>query len=156
MDLAKKILEIRKGNGLTQEEFAEKLFVTRQAASRWENGETTPTVDTLKKMFELFNVDANVFFDVAPVCQSCAWTLNDVEYFGTNPDKSVTTDYCGHCFVDGKFSAEKNVAEMVDMLMGYLKEFNEARGANYTEAEARKELGEYLPTLKRWNSGSVS
>ncbi|MCL2371061.1 MAG: zinc ribbon domain-containing protein, partial [Firmicutes bacterium] len=52
------------------------------------------------------------------------------------------------------FSAEKNVAEMIDMLMGYLKEFNEARGVNYTEAEARKELGEYLPTLKRWNGGS--
>ena len=41
MNMADKIAETRRASGLTQEEFAEKLFVTRQAVSRWENGDTT-------------------------------------------------------------------------------------------------------------------
>ena len=49
MNMAAKIIEIRKISGLTQNGLAAKLFVTRQAVSRWENGETTPTVDTLKR-----------------------------------------------------------------------------------------------------------
>ena len=36
------IYELRTGKGLSQEELAEKVFVTRQAVSRWETGETTP------------------------------------------------------------------------------------------------------------------
>ena len=39
------ILELRTKNGLSQDELAEKLYVTRQAVSRWENGETVPNTD---------------------------------------------------------------------------------------------------------------
>ena len=42
------ILKLRKHLNLSQNEFAEKLSVTRQAVSRWENGETVPNIDTLK------------------------------------------------------------------------------------------------------------
>lgn len=42
------ILELRNKAGLSQDELAEKVFVTRQAVSRWENGETTPNTETLK------------------------------------------------------------------------------------------------------------
>ena len=42
------ILELRTKKGLSQDELAEKVFVTRQAVSRWENGETTPNTETLK------------------------------------------------------------------------------------------------------------
>ena len=42
------ILELRTKKGLSQDELAEKIFVTRQAVSRWENGETTPNTETLK------------------------------------------------------------------------------------------------------------
>lgn len=41
------ILELRNKAGLSQDELAEKVFVTRQAVSRWENGETTPNTETL-------------------------------------------------------------------------------------------------------------
>ena len=40
---------LREERGLSQDELAEKLFVTRQAVSRWENGETTPNPETLKR-----------------------------------------------------------------------------------------------------------
>ena len=38
---------LRRERGLTQEELAKKLFVTRQAVSRWENGETAPGIDMI-------------------------------------------------------------------------------------------------------------
>ena len=49
-------LELRKKHGLSQEKMAEILFVTRQAVSRWENGETVPNVDTLKIISKAFDV----------------------------------------------------------------------------------------------------
>ena len=47
---------LRTERGLSQDELAEKVFVTRQAVSRWENGETTPGVETLKILSKFFNV----------------------------------------------------------------------------------------------------
>jgi len=41
------IAELRRRNGMSQDEFAAKLLVTRQAVSRWETGETVPSSDTL-------------------------------------------------------------------------------------------------------------
>ena len=42
------IYQLRTEKGLSQEELAEKVFVTRQAVSRWETGETVPNTETLK------------------------------------------------------------------------------------------------------------
>lgn len=42
------ILELRTKRGLSQDDLAEKVMATRQAVSRWENGETVPNTDTLK------------------------------------------------------------------------------------------------------------
>ena len=42
------IFELRTKRGMSQDELAEKIMVTRQAVSRWENGETIPNTDTLK------------------------------------------------------------------------------------------------------------
>ena len=51
------IFELRTKNRLSQDELAEKVFVTRQSVSRWENGETIPNTETLKLLSKLF--DAN-------------------------------------------------------------------------------------------------
>ena len=50
------ILELRNRSGLSQEALAEKLFVTRQAVSRWETGETIPNAEALKLLSKLFDV----------------------------------------------------------------------------------------------------
>ena len=50
------IYELRTGKGLSQEELAEKVFVTRQAVSRWESGDTTPTMDKLKTLARIYGV----------------------------------------------------------------------------------------------------
>ena len=53
------ILDLRSKKGLSQEELAEKIFVTRQAVSRWENGETIPNTETLKLLSTFFDVSIN-------------------------------------------------------------------------------------------------
>ena len=59
MDTKDMIRRLRTEKGLSQDELAEKLFVTRQAVSRWENGETTPNTETLKQLSRLFDVSIN-------------------------------------------------------------------------------------------------
>ena len=51
--------KLRTKSGLSQDELAEKVFVTRQAVSRWENGETVPNTETLKLLSRLFKVSIN-------------------------------------------------------------------------------------------------
>ena len=45
MDTKQVILELRTQKGMSQDELAEKVFVSRQAVSRWENGETVPNTE---------------------------------------------------------------------------------------------------------------
>ena len=53
------LFELRTKSGMSQDELAEKIFVTRQAVSKWENGETVPNTETLKLLSKLFNVSIN-------------------------------------------------------------------------------------------------
>ena len=53
------IYDLRTKNGLSQDDLAEKVYVTRQAVSRWENGETVPNTETLKLLSRLFHVSIN-------------------------------------------------------------------------------------------------
>lgn len=48
MAFAEKLVAVRRAHHLTQEQLAAKLFVTRQAISRWERGEVTPGIDMMK------------------------------------------------------------------------------------------------------------
>lgn len=56
MEFNEKLLNLRKEKGLSQEELGEKLGVTRQTVSKWELGSTSPKLDDLKKLSELFNI----------------------------------------------------------------------------------------------------
>ena len=56
MELCEKIRKIRNDNKLTQEQFAEKMLVSRMAVSKWENGTCYPSIDSLKYMSKIFNV----------------------------------------------------------------------------------------------------
>ena len=61
--VGKFIKEIRIKNNLTQKEFAEKLGVTFQAVSKWENGKNIPDISLLKEISRMFNVDINEILD---------------------------------------------------------------------------------------------
>jgi transcriptional regulator with XRE-family HTH domain len=56
MDIAEKIIKLRKENGWSQEDLAEKLYVSRQAISRWENGTALPDAQNVLQISKLFNV----------------------------------------------------------------------------------------------------
>lgn len=56
MNTAEKILELRKAHGMTQEQLAEKLDVSRQSISKWESGQAMPESDKLTALSDIFNV----------------------------------------------------------------------------------------------------
>ena len=109
------IYQLRTKMGLSQEELAEKVFVTRQAVSRWENGETIPNVDTLKSLSQLFDVSINTLLG-APrqlVCQCCGMPLEDCTT-SREIDGNFNEDYCKWCYADGEYTLDiwKRYAEI--------------------------------------------
>ena len=75
------IYELRTKKGLSQEELAERVFVTRQAVSRWENGETVPNTETLKLLSKEFEVSINTLLGSPQrlICQCCGMPLEDCD-----------------------------------------------------------------------------
>ena len=73
------ILELRTKKGMSQEELAEKVFVTRQAVSRWETGETVPNTETLMLLSKLFDVSINTLLGSPRqlVCECCGMRIDD-------------------------------------------------------------------------------
>ena len=56
MEFSEKLQELRKSKGLTQEELAEALYVSRTAISKWESGRGYPSIDSLKEISRYFSV----------------------------------------------------------------------------------------------------
>jgi len=109
------ILELRNKAGLSQDELAERVYVTRQAVSRWETGETTPNTETLKLLSKLFDVSINTLLG-APrqmVCHCCGMTLDD-STTSKETDGIFNEEYCKWCYQDGEFTLDfwKRYAEL--------------------------------------------
>ena len=116
---AKDVLRsLRKERGLSQEELAEKIFVTRQAVSRWETGETLPTPETLQLLSALYDVSINTLLGSPRklVCQCCGMPLED-SVLSREPDGSLNEEYCKWCYTEGKF-AYSSLEELLDFLEG--------------------------------------
>ena len=64
MDLANKLLELRKKKGLSQEEVADQLGVSRQTVSKWETGVSTPDFDKIGPLCELYEISTNELLNV--------------------------------------------------------------------------------------------
>ena len=63
MEIGNKIMELRKKNGLSQEELAEKVGVARQTISKWELGETSPDLKQAKELSKIFKVSLDELTD---------------------------------------------------------------------------------------------
>ena len=102
--------QLRVQKGLSQDELAEKLYVTRQAVSRWETGETTPNVETLKLLSRFFDVSINTLLGTprALVCQCCGMPLDDAS-LSRELDGAFNEDYCKWCYHAGTF--HRNLAQ---------------------------------------------
>ena len=141
------IAELRAKSGMSQDELAEKVFVTRQAVSRWETGETTPNTETLKLLSEVFDVsiDALLGSSRKPICQCCGMPLDDVSLIGRNKDGSSSGDYCKWCYADGTFTYD-DMDDLVEVCVKHMA--NE----NFTEDKARAYMKNLLPTLGYWKN----
>ena len=86
------LLTLRTQHGLSQDELAEKVYVTRQAVSRWETGETTPNTDTLKLLATLFDVSIDTLLGEPRqiICHHCGMTLQE-------SNLPTASDVCPHC-----------------------------------------------------------
>ena len=138
------IYELRTKNGFSQDDLAEKVFVTRQAVSRWENGETVPNTETLKLLSNLFNVSINTLLG-APnklICQCCGMPLDD-EIIGRNKDGSLNEDYCKWCYADGTYTYS-NMDDLIDVCVVHMAK------QGFSEEQARAYMKEKLPTLNYW------
>ena len=138
------ILDLRTKSGLSQDELAEKVFVTRQAVSRWENGETVPNTETLKLLSKLFDVSINTLLG-APrrlVCQCCGMPLEDA-LISREKDGSLNEDYCKWCYADGTYTYH-DMDDLINVCVAHM--VNE----NFTEEQAREYMKQVLPTLDYW------
>ena len=93
MDTKDVIYDLRTRNGLSQEELAGKVFVTRQAVSRWENGETVPNTETLKLLSNLFGVSINTLLGSPRrlICQCCGMPMEDAD-LGRDEDGALNEE----------------------------------------------------------------
>ena len=139
------LLELRKKNNLTQDELAEKLYITRQAVSRWESGETTPNIETLKLLSKLFNVSINTLLGSPQklICQCCGMPLDD-NSISKEPDGSFNEEYCKWCYTDGNF-VYTDLDELTNFLVGHMSD------ENWPAEQARAFFEEQLPKLKYWS-----
>ena len=67
MILADKLIELRKKNGWSQEELAEQLDVSRQSISKWESAQSTPDMNRILKMSDIFGVSTDYLLKDAMV-----------------------------------------------------------------------------------------
>ena len=138
------LLELRTKKGLSQDALAEKIFVTRQAVSRWENGETVPNTDTLKLLSKLYDVSINTLLGspMQLICQCCGMPLEDSNT-SKEKDGFFNEQYCKWCYADGEYM----YSDMDDLIEVCVKNMVNER---YSEADVRKYLQETLPKLDYW------
>ena len=148
MPIKDTITAIRKEAGITQEEMARRLYVTRQAVSRWETGETMPGIDMVKLICVTFGVPLERFFDMpmSYYCQCCSMPIPDEEMHGTEADGSKSADFCKYCYDQGDFTAKgMTMDEFIEATAPM-----EAKALGVSLDEAVSLMATLLPHLKRW------
>ncbi len=142
------IFELRSKNRLSQDELAEKLYVTRQAISRWETGETVPNIETLKLLSKLFDVSINTLLGSPRklICQCCGMPL-DESSISKEIDGTFNEEYCKWCYTDGKF-VYTSLEELTNFLVEHMS------SENWPPEEARACFESQLPKLNYWKQQS--
>ena len=140
------ILELRAKKGLSQDELAEKLYVTRQAVSRWEKGETVPNTETLKLLSKFFDVSINTLLGSPRklICQCCGMPLED-SVISKETDGLFNEEYCKWCYADGEYMYH-DMDDLIDVCINHMV------GENLSAEQARAHMKALLPKLNYWKS----
>ena len=138
------ILNLRTQKGLSQDELAEKVFVTRQAVSRWETGDTIPNTEALKLLSEYFGVSINTLLGSPRqlICQCCGMPLDD-SLISKDKTGAFNEDYCKWCYADGEYTYS-DMDDLIDVSVGHMT------GQGFSEEQARSYLKDLLPKLDYW------
>ena len=146
MNTKEVILNLRTQKGLSQEELAEKVFVTRQAVSRWETGETVPNTETLRLLSDFFGVSINTLLGSPRklFCQCCGMPLDD-SILSKDKDGAFNEDFCKWCYADGEYTYN-NIDDLINVCVPHM-----AR-EGFTEEQARAFLKDRLPSLNYWKN----
>lgn len=138
------IFELRTRKGLSQDELAEKVFVTRQAVSRWENGETTPNTETLKLLSRLFDVSINTLLGSPRqlICQCCGMPLEDCS-ISREIDGIFNEEYCKWCYTDGEYTYE-NMDDLINFCVEHMS------NDSFSPEQVRAYMKDMLPKLNYW------
>ena len=144
METREVIQKLRLKHGMSQDELAEKVFVTRQAVSRWETGETTPNTETLKLLSNLFNVSINTLLGSPKtlICQCCGMPLED-DIISRNADGTMNEDYCKWCYANGEYTYS-DMDELIEVSVKHMAD------ENFSEDAARAYMKQRLPELDYW------
>lgn len=139
------ILELRKKNKLSQDELAKKVMVTRQAVSRWENGETIPNTETLKLLSKEFNVSINTLLGSPRklICQCCGMPLTDDSIISHESDGSFNEEYCKWCYTDGEFKYT-SVEQLIDFCVEHMS------SESWPPEQVRAHMEAVVPNLNHW------
>ena len=144
METGEILRELRTREGLSQDALAEKVFVTRQAVSRWENGETVPGTETLKLLSRLFGVSINTLLGSPQklICQCCGMPLTDSD-LGRDKDGTLNDSYCKWCYADGEYMYS-DIDDLIEVCVRNMA------GPEHPEEEVRAYLKEAIPKLDYW------
>ena len=136
---------LREKCGLTQEELAQRVLVTRQAVSRWETGETQPNTDTLMLLSKEFNVSVNTLLGSPRplICQCCGMPLSEDSVISREKDGSFNEDYCQWCYADGNYTYS-DMDNLIDVCIPHMVK------EGFTEEQARAFMKDQLPKLDYW------
>ena len=146
MEIRDILRNLREKSGLTQDQLAERVMVTRQAVSRWETGETQPGTDTLKLLSREFGVTINTLLGSPArlVCQCCGMPLDQDDMVSREADGSFNEDYCKWCYSDGSFAYDSKDS-LLDFLVSHMP-----NPENVPDEVRREQYDGYLSQLKHW------
>lgn len=144
MEIKEILRDLRTRKGYSQEELAEKLFVTRQAVSRWETGETTPNTETLKLLSGLYDVSINTLLGSPRqlFCQCCGMPLED-SILSREIDGTLNEEYCKWCYEGGQFHYS-SPEELIDFCVNHMAT------ADWPAEQVRAHMEAVVPQLKHW------
>ncbi|MBO4555875.1 MAG: helix-turn-helix domain-containing protein [Elusimicrobiales bacterium] len=146
MDTKDIIRELRIKKSLSQESLAEKIFVTRQAVSRWENGETVPNTEMLKQLSKFFDVSINTLLGSPRElrCQCCGMPLED-SLTSKEKDGFFNEEYCKWCYADGEYTYD-NMDELIEVCVKNMA------NDKFSPEQARAYMKDILPKLNYWKN----
>ena len=144
-----KIAQLRKTNGMTQEDLGKVLNVTYQAVSKWERGESLPDFTTMSQIAKFFQVPLSYFEEGG----ESALTQDPVQVQEQAPANAVAVNYIGTCTVCGKMLKDddehittpkiicKSCADRAEQQRQREKQESDRRQALAREKARREQLG---------------